>query len=457
MRRKPLRAVMLAAVLFVAVGALLYGSPLWPLPLANRATGAGAMLAAIRQWIRSAMAHITPAQLVGGVAVAWFFVVLALVLLARSGRDELPGAESPPDEYDLQHSSTVTLDDATSARDAPPHRSSVSAQVPRLSSLSSFPTLPSVHLLPLEAPDAAADNISTDTVAVSQWSGNPPVGSIAVQLPANYRNAEGKHPAESPGLVRPLGTEQKNGHLLALTGVASTSLRLLPYGLFLVAEDVGATSGSGEASRQIVDLIATQVAPSLANDAALESEHHATLFKMAVLRASMALRYQGIRTAADLGAVVAGTMIIGQDVYVINVGHCRTYLFRPGAGLLQIGIDHSVIARLVAAGLLPPEALDQHPRRDQIYRSVGGHQAVSDVDTFALHVQRDDQLVLCSPGLWQRLSAMEIEAIARIDTDPRSTAERLARAASRHGGDTVNVIVVRPQGAWTPGFGIPAT
>src|SRR5262249_54030822 len=146
-------------------------------------------------------------------------------------------------------------------------------------------------------------------------------------------------------------SQQRNGHLLALTGVTSTERGLLPYGLFLVAQDMEATSGSGEASRQIIDVIATQVAPLLANDAALESEHLATMFKMAVLRASMALSYQSIRTAVDLGAVVAGTMVIGQDVYVINVGHCRTYLFRPSSGLLQIGIDHSVVACLVATGL----------------------------------------------------------------------------------------------------------
>jgi serine/threonine protein phosphatase PrpC len=256
--------------------------------------------------------------------------------------------------------------------------------------------------------------------------------------------------------MRPLSTQQRNGHLLALTGVATTEQGPVPYGLFVVAQDVEATSCHGEASRQIIDVIVTQVAPSLANDATLGSEHLATMFKMAVHRASMALRYQNIRTAAALGAVVAGTIVIGQDVYVINVGHCRTYLFRPSSGLLQIGIDHSVVACLVATGLLLPEALDRHPRRDQIYRSVGGQHTTSEVDTFALRVQRDDQIILCSPGLWRSLSATEIETIVRMDADPRSTAERLTRTAHRHGSDRVSVIVVRPRGEWLPEFGVPA-
>lgn len=106
--------------------------------------------------------------------------------------------------------------------------------------------------------------------------------------------------------------------------------------------------------------------------------------------------------------------------------------------------------------MLPPEALNRRPRRNQIYRSVGGNQTAAEVDTFALHARHDDQLVLCSPSLWQSLSAREMEAIVRIDTDPRSTVDRLSRAASRHGGDTASAIVVRPVGGWVPEFGIPA-
>ncbi|MGZ3681301.1 MAG: PP2C family protein-serine/threonine phosphatase [Ktedonobacterales bacterium] len=459
MRRKPLRAVMLAGVLFVAVGVLLHQAPLEALPLADLSTvstvstGTGAMLEAIRQWIWLAAAHMTATQLVVGAGVAWFFFVLALVLFARSGRAETPVRISPVDEYDTQHSRTATRADPTQTHGALWHRSSVYPHVPRIPPL---PGVPTIDYLLLEPPDAAADDIRPETVAVSQLTVDPPGGSTALQLPANNGSAKGRYLADSPGLMSPPGTLRKNGHLLTLTGVASTERLLLPYGLFLVAEDVGATAGSGEASRKVVEAIATQIAPLLANGAALGSEHHATLFKMAVLRANVELRYQGIRTAADLGSQVAGMMIIGQDVYIINVGHCRTYLFRSSAGLLQISMDHSVISCLVATGLLPPEALYRHPRRDQVYRSVGGNQAALEVDSFALRMQCDDQMVLCSPSLWQRLSATDIEAIVRIDTDPRSTAERLSRAAARHGGNTASVIVVRPRGEWTPRFGISA-
>jgi hypothetical protein len=95
----------------------------------------------------------------------------------------------------------------------------------------------------------------------------------------------------------------------------------MPYGLFVVAEYVGATSNSGEASRRTVDVIVSQVAPMLADDTALANEHLCALFEMAVLRATYMLRHNGIRAAADVRVLVAGIMVVGNDIYVVNFGH----------------------------------------------------------------------------------------------------------------------------------------
>src|SRR5262249_16295464 len=233
--------------------------------------------------------------------------------------------------------------------------------------------------------------------------------------------------------------------------------QLRPYGLFMVAEDVGGTHG-GKASRRAVEVIAEQIAPSLANDRGLGSEQLATLLKLAIIRASLDLRQQCLHGARDLGVAVTGVMILGEGVYVVNVGHCRTYIFRPGVGLRQVTTDHSVVSCLIENGLLEPEALYTHPRRDQIYRSVGDSQApTAEVDTFEVSAHPDDLFLPCSPGLWQALRQSQIEAILRAEADPQHAAEALARAgASRVGVGAFNVIVVRPLREWMPAFGMPA-
>jgi hypothetical protein len=257
MRRKPLRAVMLAGTLWVAGGALFHQPLIGSSgPLAHGASATGAMLAAISQWIQLVLAHTSPAQLVEGVGVAWFIFVLVLLLLTRNDRAEPLDRESmvrvsPGDEYDTQKASTAALADSVQAGAAPPCQSSSNPAVPRI----------------------------TTRPGVNYW------------------------------------------HLPAPTRIVATERQSMSYGLFVVAEFTGVTSNRDEAGRRTVDVIVSQVAPLLAHDTALANEHLSALFEMAVLRATYVLRHNGIRTAADVRVLVAGIIVIGNDVYVVNIGH----------------------------------------------------------------------------------------------------------------------------------------
>ena len=297
MRRKPLRAVMLAGSLFAAGGTLLHQPLLGSSrPLASLASAMGAMLAAVRQWIQLALAHTSPVHIIVGVAVAWFIFVLALLFLTPTDR------VSPGEECDADNAIRVALAESMQARGTPTRRSLVNTPVPHVTA--------------------------------------------------------------------PLGLN--NGHLLALIGIAATERQRLPYGLFLVAEIMGARSEHGEASQRTIDVITSQIAPLLGNDRAWASEHLSALFEMAVRRTTHVLQYNDIRTTADLRALAAGIMVMGNNVYVVSVGHCRVYLFRPSTGLVHMTMDFlSCECRL-----LPPAALDWRAGRDQIYRSIWGNQMV---------------------------------------------------------------------------------
>jgi hypothetical protein len=258
MRRKPLWTVMLAGILFAAGGALLHQLLRDPL-----ASATGATLASIREWIQLTLAHTSAAQFVEGVGAAWFIFVLALLIRSRTDRAEPLLREplvrvSPTDEYD----------------------------VPRIAAP---PGLPPLHHLLLELLYAGDDKAPTDSAAARRGNGR------------------------SPGL--------NNGHLLALTRIAATKRWCMPYGLFVVAEYVGASSNRGEAGRPTVDVIVSQVALLTADDTAWANEHLCALFEMAILRAAYMLRHNGIRTAADVRVLVAGIMFVGNDIYVVNFGH----------------------------------------------------------------------------------------------------------------------------------------
>jgi serine/threonine protein phosphatase PrpC len=474
-RHRGLQTLAIAGVLIGVVVYLVH--PSLPDLLAALASSVTTLLAPLWDWAVQQAFHVTMAQLVIGAGVAWFVFVLALVLLARSGRsDPQPTQLSEP----LPNS---TSEPPPNADRSTPYRAPMPTSAP-------YPTpfaAPRARVPPLpgRSPPPAGDPLGYleygDDTPLGNGS-NTPAAAAAVSIPSvdqglsqgfdnpldqtlDYgleqgleHGAQASHGSEARQGRHDVGLRPSRGHVLALTGVSVSGGRPLPYGVFIVAEDAASAYDDNRASQRTIEVLAEQLAPCLANVQAIGAEHLAALLKLATIRASIDLLQLGMRTATDLRAKVTGALIVGEVVYVVNAGDCRTYVYQRGAGLRQVTTDHSVVSCLVETELLQPEALYTHPRRDRVYRSVGDHQGGVEVETIEFGVHAGDLLLLCSPGLWQALRQPQIEAILRAEIDPRSAAQTLAReGASRAGTDDFSVIVVRPLGQWVPAFGIPAS
>jgi serine/threonine protein phosphatase PrpC len=111
--------------------------------------------------------------------------------------------------------------------------------------------------------------------------------------------------------------------------------------------------------------------------------------------------------------------------------------------LQKITRDHSVVASLVDAGIIQPDDIYTHPKRNQIYRSLG-EKPVVEVDSFQIPLQAGDKLLLCSDGLWDMVRDPEIQHVMSSPApDPNMTGSALIKAALDSGGeDNVSVIVV---------------
>ncbi len=207
-------------------------------------------------------------------------------------------------------------------------------------------------------------------------------------------------------------------------------------GAFLVADGMGGHERGEEASRTAIEVLAVlaQGAPTPEEARGVVHEAHA------------AVRALPKGTGRRPGTTVTGVVLTEHDGVpcwlVINVGDSRTYRM-AGAVLEQVTHDHSEVAELVAAGVVPAEDASRHPRRNVVTRVLGGGSRQVDPDVWLLPVSPGDRMLMCSDGLTDALSDARIEAELRAADDPQDAADRLIAAALAAGGtDNVTAVVV---------------
>ncbi|MBK8048772.1 MAG: serine/threonine-protein phosphatase [Anaerolineales bacterium] len=109
--------------------------------------------------------------------------------------------------------------------------------------------------------------------------------------------------------------------------------------------------------------------------------------------------------------------------------------------------DHSHVFALKEKGLIEEDEIYTHPRRNEIYRSLGTADAV-EVECFDATLHPGDLLLLCSDGLWEMLRTDGIADVLLLNLgDPQVICDELVSRANRAGGeDNISVVVVRAVG-----------
>jgi protein phosphatase len=133
-----------------------------------------------------------------------------------------------------------------------------------------------------------------------------------------------------------------------------------------------------------------------------------------------------------------------------HVGDTRAYLCREGT-LTQLTRDHSLVAAMVASGMITKEEARGHPESNKVLRSLGGQRTLPDeyVDGLdvvcskeTLQLQDGDRLLLCSDGVWGMLDDDALLGILTGSPDCHSAVERVIRGALDGGApDNATVIV----------------
>ena len=242
-----------------------------------------------------------------------------------------------------------------------------------------------------------------------------------------------------PGIKRKYKPNEDS--LLAIQGVIDETTNTHPYGLFVIADGMGGHANGQDASRLAIQTIIEHILPRLIKNT---TDEYAKLLVESIQSANLAVHQRNIEQNGDMGTTVTGALVVGNVAYVANVGDSRTYLYRESDGLKKITNDHSVVASLVEAGIIKPDDIYTHPKRNHIYRSLGEKPNV-EVDLFTVPLQEGDKLLLCSDGLWDMVRDPKIEDLIKNPApNPSVTSDSLIQAAYEGGGeDNVSVIVIQ--------------
>lgn len=207
-------------------------------------------------------------------------------------------------------------------------------------------------------------------------------------------------------------------------------------GLWAVADGMGGHEAGDVASAKVVEALRNlPIVYSLDEmvDGAVQALRRVNRELIAIAGAGT-----GERTP---GSTVVGLAIAGDQYRCFWAGDSRAYRIRDGQ-IVRLSRDHSLVQRLVDAGMLAPEEAEHHPQANVVTRAVGVSDEL-DVDVVSGDALRGDQFVLASDGLTRLVD--DAELLSELTSgDAEAAADRLIQTVLARGApDNVSIVITR--------------
>jgi protein phosphatase len=154
----------------------------------------------------------------------------------------------------------------------------------------------------------------------------------------------------------------------------------------------------------------------------------------------------------SVGATITCAVVTDGVLTLGHVGDTRAYLLRGGE-LRQLTHDHSLVAAMVASGVLTKEQARHHPESNKVLRALGSQAMLPEsfIDTLeqttgerTLPLREGDQLLLCSDGVWGQVEDDRLRAVLEEAIDPATAVQVILADVLKSGApDNASVVVAR--------------
>ncbi len=224
-------------------------------------------------------------------------------------------------------------------------------------------------------------------------------------------------------------------------------------GVFIVCDGMG-----GHAAGEVASALAVKVVQERwldpSNDPLVENFERATdpdaqRKLVEALRGGAASAHQAILAEAakdgdkhGMGTTLVAMRIVGGHAVCAHAGDSRAYLVRDGISM-QVTEDHTLLARLLAAGIDVDTSGDGARFRSMLTNALGIGSECR-VSTLLLPLADGDRLMLCTDGVSEYVGEAEVGEVLVSKPEPEAAAKRLVELALERGGsDNATALVVR--------------
>lgn len=235
----------------------------------------------------------------------------------------------------------------------------------------------------------------------------------------------------------------------SLPAEAGTRLTDTPQGRLLIIADGMGGHGAGDlASAVATDAMAHYAFATM--PWAVHTEHDAEELRQglreAVTKAQARIRRVASRKNVDtrLGTTLTMAYVTWPDLHLIHVGDSRAYLFRDNT-LHRVTKDHTLAQRLVDGQAMTADEAAHSRLSHVLVNAVGGGSDELDVELHRMPLKLEDQLLLCTDGLYDMVPDSFIEEQLRRSAEPvERVVHTLINEANAAGGrDNVTLVLAR--------------